>query len=330
MGSRSKKWIVLILLLSVVLTCIVYAHTLIDKAVKKTVTIALNALNDKKELLLSIEEVDMDVFKGSIYIKGISLIPDKVYYDKFKRGDTPQKMLPVIHVSEIELTSLDFKTIFWDKKINSTTILVKNLKTNIYLKKHIEKPKPIVKESSSGLLDSLHRKGLRSIDLGPIKVDTYQLNLLDAGSKDTITSFTGDFLELDGVDLEKRHQGSDVFALQAEKFEVTLKDQSFKQAKNDIETTFGSLKFKNSERSLFLKDFRYRPISSLEQMASRRKYADNLFDAHVKSLIVEGLDIGAFRENHLGSVENILVEGMELKIFKNKQKPDDTGNGGSF
>lgn len=315
----------MILLTGFILTCILGARTLIDRVVKKTVSIAVNTINTKNKLFLRIDDVEMDVANGSMYLRDISIIPDKVYYDKFKRGETPQKMLSDVRVSEIALTLLDFKTIFWDKKIDSTNILVKNLRTNIYLKKHGETPEAVRKESSSGLLDSLHIKGLVSIDLGPIKVDAYQLNLLDADSKDTISSFSGDFLELDGVDLEKPHQGSDVFELRTKKIEVTLKDQSFKQAKSDIETTLGSLEFKNSERSLLLKDLRYRPIESLEQMASQRKYADNLFDVHVKSLNVAGLSIDAYRENHLGNIENILVEGMELKILKNKQKPENTG-----
>ena len=86
----------------------------------------------------------------------------------------------------------------------------------------------------------------------------------------------------------------------------------------------GALHFKNSEQSLELVDFSYHPIKSLEHLASRRTFADNLFAVSIKNLSLLGVNIDAFEENQLGSLRTILVDGMDIHILKNKQKPLNT------
>ncbi len=113
------------------------SHELIN-VVNNTVSTALNSLNAKKELLLSIEEVRVNVLQGSIYRKGIPLTPRKVHYEKFIRGATHQKMLTDVHVSEIALTSLGFKTVFWDKKIDPTSVRLRSIASSYPIKrKHL-------------------------------------------------------------------------------------------------------------------------------------------------------------------------------------------------
>lgn len=325
MGKHSRKWIFGILILGIVSLCLVYANTLGERAVKKTVSLALNAINAKKVVLVSIDQVDLNFTKGSIRLKGIKLEPDSLYFEKFKNGDLSKRILTEIWISEIELTGLGIKKMFWEGRIDSANVSLKDLITNIYLAEQKGEASTVASKKHPGVLDSLHLKGLKHIDLGVIKLNKYQLNLLDGTSKDTLSSLSGDYLELDQIDLMERQGGDHLFELRTENFGLTLKNQLLRLPKNEYTISLGSLEFNNSEQTLKLVDFRYSPLKSLEHLASKKKYADDLFDVHFKDLTVNGLDINSYRADHLGSIKKISISGMELKILRNKQKPENTG-----
>ena len=183
MDGLSKGKIFLILFFILLSACLFFADTLFDKAVKKTVSLALHAINSKKELLVSIDEVDMVAAKGSLYLRGLKLIPDSLYFNKFKSGTAGKRMLSDIQISEIELTGLNIKNLFWNGKIDSAVISVKNIVTNIYLSKQSNEPTSTTNEQHSRLMDSIHLKGLKRLDLRGIEVETFKINLLDAGFK---------------------------------------------------------------------------------------------------------------------------------------------------
>ena len=324
MGRRSVKWIFWILLLGIVLTCIFHVDTLIDRAVKKSVSFAVNAINAKKELLVTINEVDMDATNGIIYLRGINVVPDSPYYDNFKNDLTDKQMLTEFQIDEIALSNINLKTIFWDKRIDSANISIKHFISNVYLSHRKDDASPSSSKSNTRFVDSLHLKGLHHIDLAKITVNRYQLNVLHADTKDTISSISGDYLEIDGVDLEERQNESQVFTLRTDNLAMYLKNQRLKLANKDYEIALGSLEFNKAEQLLRLTDVKYSPVKSLEYLASKKKYADNLFDVQFKNIAVDGLDIDAYQENHLVSINKIAVAGMDLKIFKNKQKPEYT------
>lgn len=323
MKRSSRKWIFLILLLGVGLACFFYARTIFDRAVLKTVSLAVNAINIKKEQFISIDDVDVNVTKGSVFIKGIRVMPDSLYYEKFENGEIATKMLADIQIGEIELAGLNVKSILWHGRIDSATISIKNVITNIYLGDHKEDPNSVPEKNHTSILDSLYLKGLKSINVGEIQVNNYQLNVIDAHTNDTISSFSGDNLELTGVDFEKRQDGVDLFQLQTEKLELKLEKQRLKLAKDEYEINLGALEFKNSDQILKLVDISYSPTKSLEHLASQKKYSTDLFDVHFKNLTVYGLDIRGFTENHLVSVKKISVDGLDLKMLRDKQRPDD-------
>ncbi len=314
----------MILFLGIVLISIFYVDTLFDRAVKKSVLFALNAINAKKELLVAIDEVNMDAAKGTIYLRGISVVPDSLYYNKFKNNVIEKRMLTEFQISEIALTNLDLKTIFWNKRIDSVNISITNLITNIYLGQRKVETAPSTEKSNTHFMDSLHIKGLHHVNLAKIAVNGYQLNVLKADTKDTISSFSGDFLEIDGIELQEHQDVSEVFKLNGKNLGIYFRNQHLKLADKDYKLTIGSLEFKNSEQLLSLKNVAHSPIKTLEYLASKKKYADNLFDIQFKNIEVKGLDIDKYQEHHLGSIEKISIEGMDLKIFKNKQRPENT------
>lgn len=323
MSTFSKTRIFWISLLSVILICIFFADSLFDSAVRKTVSIAVNSINAKKELNLSVADVNFSLTEGTISLKGIKMVPDSLYYQKFQNGDITNRILTAVEITDIELTGLSVISIFLDGRMDSVTISVKNVVTNIYLREKETEGLLASRKASRGVLDSLRLKGLKSVSLGAVKVIDYRINLLNAETLDTITSVLGDYVELDGLDFEKRSDGSDIFELQTEKLEVALKNQRLKLPKREHEIKLGSLKFKNADETLNLVDFSYLPNGSLEQIASKRRYSDNLIDMRIKKLNVYGLSINSFQKDHLASVEKVSIDSMHLNLFKNKQKPDD-------
>ncbi|WP_027126317.1 hypothetical protein [Gelidibacter mesophilus] len=324
MTKISAKWIILLGLLGSILIGIFFAGSLFDRAASKTVAMAVNSINSKKELIVSIDDVNLSLTKGSISIKRINFEPDSVYYEKFKSGSIPKRLLSAMHISEIELMGLSMNSLFWDGRMDSVKISVKDVITNIYLREQNEKSAAVSQKPSSGVLDSLQLKGLKSITLGAIQVNNYQINLLNAETKDTISAILGDHTELNGLKLNKRQDGSDLFDLQTENLAINFKEQRLRLPKNEFEITLGSLDFNNSEQNLKLVDFAYLPIKSLEYVASKRKYADNLGDISFKYLTVDGLSINSYLENHFASAKKVNIDGLHANLLKNKQKPENT------
>lgn len=317
----SRKWIVGIVLILIALLVLFNAGSLFDKTVKKTLSVAMKHFNAKNKTVLGIDGVDVSLKNGSILLNEISFVPDSVYYRDFKNGNVAKKLLTEIHISDIELKNLSMTSVFWKGRIDSAQISVNDVSINIYLNTQNKSVKHNP-QKPSGAFDSLYLKGLHHVDFGPIQVNNYQVNVLDAQTKDTISSFSGEHLELDGVDLEERQGVSHVFDLQTDHLKIALKNQRLKLPKNEFDMTLGALEFSNSDQELQIKDFSFKPVKSLEHLAANRKFADNLTDVQIKNLNLNGLNINTYRESHLASVEKVQIDGMHLNLFKNKQKPE--------
>ena len=292
--------------------------------VSSAVNSQLKIINTKNHLDISIETVKVNVFSTTIILKGIDIKPDSTVQSAFDTGNSDKASIYEFKIADLRLRGVGLAKILFEKHLALRRIIVKGISLDIVKgTKKTKSTAQVTHKKKSISIDSLHIGYFNQIDLSKIDIEQYSLNIINAHMGDTATSYKGDKLDLNGIRLDAYEGIEGVFHFNTEKLNLKLRRQRYDLKGGDYFLYFEKLDFSFSDSLIKISDFQFKPTRDKFELASSFKYTKEVFDVDLSSLSIHGLKVGNAIKTGVVDIDSIVVDALNIAIFKDKNQPWD-------
>lgn len=305
-----------------VILLLFFLNGFLEGVVKDYLGREIERLNRNERYQLTIDDYQLNIYKGNLALIGIATLPREKYTAQFNQGLADEKVLKEIKVTRAEIKGISLFNFLWDKTLNIRGFLVDELTINIYRPGEVVKLQGIEEEKESSFsLDSLRLPGITSVDLSQISVQNYQFNIINKAKQDTLSSYQGDALIISGIALKPAGTDSPVFEIDDSKLALGLTNQAYNLPGGLYSTSFEAFHLSSETGHLFIKNYGLKPIASRDDFSRRNNYTYEIFDVEIKNFDIYGIQIHSLINTGAISLDSISMAGLNLAIYKDKTKP---------
>ncbi len=304
--------------------CSFFLNGYLEGVVKDYLGREIDRLNQSKRYQLSIDDFQLNIFKGNLALIGISALPREEYVALFDEGKADEAVLKELKLSKAEIEGISLFNFLWDKTLDIRGFLVDELTFNIYRPAEEFKLKGIEeKKKSSFSLDSLRLPGITAIDLSEISVQNYQFNIINKAQQDTLSSYKGEALIFSGLALKPAAPDSPFFAIDDSKIGLELSKQSYQFPGGLYAISFDSFYLSAETEQLSIKNFGLKPVADRAEFSSRNTYNYEIYDVGIADFDIYGVNTNSLISSGAINLDSIGIAGLNLAIYKDKTKPFD-------
>lgn len=318
---KGKKVRKLIVALTITIGFVVLLNIILESILKNYISAELNLIGEQNEHVLGIGDVDIHIFRGNISITDFYTKPNEVLFKSFAKGETKKNALKQLFVSKISLSGLGLFDLLVKKEVLLDRIKIDKLNFSFYRPKKEYQVKAVAKEKKSTFsLDSIRLSGINKIDLSEMEIEDYGIHVIDASSKDTISSYKGKDFLINGLEMEALDGNKGYFTFDNSDLELSLKEQEFHLEGGLYAVSFDNLHCKYDEEEIQLINFEFKPIASPEEFSSEFNQVYDISTAVIDTLLISGIDIHSLFQSGVISIQQIDVMGLTSSTFMDKTK----------
>lgn len=297
---------------------LIFLNTILEKTIVRYLENELFVANQVKDYNVTIGDLDVNIFKGQLKIKNISVTPSKVLL-----ADTiPNKILQSIQINNGSLSGLGVYDLVVSKDISISSIIFDKFLIDFYLPENSQPTKETnLKKHSTFSLDSIRIPKIKNIDLGEIRLANYDINIIKKETNDTLSSFSGEQFVFKGIDLDLVEGTEDIFALDKSNLEVHLEKQAYNMPGGLYYVAFDKLYYRYTEQDILLTNFELKPIGEKQDFSKKFDYAFEIYEATVDTLLINAFDSNALLSYGAIVMGQINISGLDFSILKDKSKP---------
>ena len=300
-------------------------NPIVGNRIQSFVNERIEEINSKNKYEIAVESVDFNLFKRSISLQSITVKPSDSLFSKFKQNNSDESVLKELSVTEIDISGVRMFDLLVNKKLNIGNIIIEASHLNIYRPQKEFKVKGIDrKKSSSFSLDSIRIKGLYGLKINDIEIDNYGVHVINISTQDTLAAYLGKTFQIEGVHLEEFNSKDNLLVLNNESLEVNLSQQSYDLSGGIYRLSYDDFKYSYKEQSISASGIKLTPKDGLTASALKYQYSTDVFDAKIASAAFGSFDLSSALSHGVIAVDNIVIDSLELSIFKNKTKPWNT------
>jgi len=325
MKKRTKK--ILFISLAVTLV-IVFAlglsmNLILSNILDKTIKSELKKLSESGELDIRVDKVRVNVFSRSLIFKGIIAVPDSSFLEDFKNGNSLKPTLPKVSISSLKLKGIDIYDFVINREVHLNRIAIDDVDLTLFKTSKYKKLPKEEMTNSTFSIDSIMIKGLNEISLSKIEIESYDFRMIDVITKDTFNSYNGSEFEIRGISLDAYHGTNGYFKFNTEKLRIKLRRQRFDLKGGNYYLYFNKFDFSFSDSLIIISEFAFKPKKDRFKIAASQKFNNIVFDAEVKEVSIHGFKIGAMIRNGIVDIDSVVVDGLKMELYKDKNKPFD-------
>ncbi len=321
---KNKKIRRLIIAISVIFFLFLFLNIILESILQNKITTELDLLSQEDEYTLGIKDVDVNIFRGNVSISGFYAKPTETLFESFTKGETKRDVLHELLVSKASLSGLGLYRLIINKQLLIDKIDVDELHFNLYRPEKKYQVNAVEKTKKSTFsLDSIHVPGVEKIHLTEMQVEDYGLHVIDASSKDTLSSYQGKELLFNGLDMDEIEGNTGYFTFDNSALELQLKQQEFDLDGGLYAISFDNLHYKYYEQEIKLINFEVKPVASPAEFSARFNKTYDISASSIDTLLISGIDSGPLFQSGIISIEQIDINGLKVDLFKDKTKPWD-------
>lgn len=318
MKINYKKWGII---LGIIVVLIISANIILSSIISNIVTNQLEKINKKGEVTFKVDRVFIDIFTSKLKIRGISIKPDSLYFQKFKAGETEKSAEATFELSKLNIKGVNLFKILLFKEINLKRIEAKGIDVTVYKSDKFIKNEVEEEKKEDVRLDSIFIKGIKDIGLSEIWIDELEFKIINVQSNDTLFAYTENECSITGVDLKPYEDSEGLFALVSNNFNINLKKQHFDLKTGNYSILFEEINFNYEDQEIKINDFSLKPTEDKFELARSFPYNSEVFDVDVEDITISGVDFDRVVLTGVTSIDTILVNGLNINIFKDQTKP---------
>jgi len=309
--------------LLVILVAGLFANSILANYVEKAINEDFALVNKTDEYQMTVADVDVNIFGGSITIHDIQIRPTDSYRKLFENGETQEEVLKEMVVQRAALEGLALYNFLFNKKLIIDRIAVSELHFNIIRPKDYVKVKSLDREKKSSFsLDSIFIPGIHQVDLNEMLIENYGMHTLNGSTQDTVGSYTGSEFKVTGFDMVESETNG-FFHFDNSQIEVHLEQQRFNLNGGLYYMAFEQLHYALDEDLIAIDGFEYAPIVSQQAVADSLPFTTDVMDTYIKHLNIYGFKFRSAIVSGALDVDLVDVDSLNINLFKDKRKPWD-------
>ncbi len=323
MSKKFKKRLLIAVVIIAVLAF--FLNAILESVLKNIITTQLDVINAEKVYTLGIDDVDIHILRGSASISGLYSRPTEAYMTSFKSGEEKDEVLNEFYASKVELDGLGIYKLLFGKELIIDRIELDDFHFNFYRPEKIHQVEAVQRDEKPKFsLDSIRVPGINKIELGEMIFEDYGIHIIDVTNNDTIFSYDGKEFLFSGLKMKAIEESEGYFTFDNSNLELNLEKQEFNISSGLYAISFDKFNYRYANKELQIINFGLEPTASLEEFSARFNNAFDVNTATIDTLTVSGFDTRSMLRSGVINIDQIVVNGLEAKIFKDKTKPFDT------
>ncbi len=319
--SNKKRWILLGTVVAIIVALVLSLNIILGSILRHYVDGHLETINNNSHKELKVGKVKFNLLERTLTLKNLSIVPDSSMFEQLKHDKLNRVSIMEINIPMLEFRRLGIFKILTQRNLSLNKILVRGVEFTVYKSEFDTGIKEDDKPAIS--LDSIQIKKLNGINLSNVEFELFSYTTINVTTNDTILSFHGNDFEIRGLEMVKTNSSGDYFRVNTENLLLKMQQQRIYMRNANYFISLGELDFSFIDSLITASDFMVKPTHDKYKMGASYKYAKEVFEVEIKSIELFGYKVGkAFRQGVI-DIDSILVDGMNIDIYKDTHRPFD-------
>lgn len=319
-----NRWSRLLLTIVVLLIVIILIGNYIAAGIiENVVQNQFVKLNAKETQVWSIEDIDVDMFTGTLKIKHIQIEHDSTYFQKFLEGDTPNANLIGLGVRNVLLKGINVYDIFVRNYLNLKEIRVEGMTVTVH-KRPSDRNQPtdtLVRNDSISSSKTLIVPGLKKIDLNDINVEQLTFIVVDAIENKPLETYHGEKMEIAGLSLDPAGVLEGLFQINRENLSIHLENQHITLSEANYAMSFDAMDLYVRKGELSFTRLQIKPTTDKYKMASSFAQKKEVFEVELPRLQLTGIRIDEALHNGRILLDSVVIDSFRIAINTDVGRP---------
>ena len=323
--KNKKLFVVATIIISSLVLLILIAQFILGNILQNHLEDALSG-KDKKEYKITVGNVKVNLFTMTLILKDVNIEPDSSLLIKIKQQTGSQKIGFRINIPNLRLRRIGVFSYISEKYLDVGIFIIKNAKIDILTsgKNNTSSTKKDKKTANHFNIDSIVLQGISGANLNKFQVKNFGLNVIDIKLSDTIFRTKSLNILIQDIALIKNESDSSSFRLAIEDFNLRMSKERFDLPGDKYILSFGDMKFDMTQKLLVFKNLKIVPKYSLSKMVELIEFQYEIYNCEIEKVEVNSIDPLNIIRNSKIFISDVLVDNMQLSIFKDKRRPFDT------
>ncbi len=323
--TRYKKPLTLVsIIIIAIIVLIFFLQFILGIIIENKIENAIQG-KESKQYNIDVGSAKINLFTMTFILKDIIVTPDSLYLSKLSHNETSFTSMVEANIPKLRVRNIGALGILMNNYINIGGIVLDDARICIYNsgKKNPSDGKKSLASPNIFKLDSIVLPGIGGGVIDRIDINEFGLIVYNVVSSDTVFATKSINLSLDNISLIKNDFDSTSFRLKLKDIDFNLKNEKFLLPGGKYTIEFEDLKFIMNTQKAEFKNLAIKPRFRRSKMVGLSKYQYEIFDVEISKVDIDSINIRQIINNSGIYISNVVVDGMDLKIFKDKRNPFD-------
>lgn len=268
---------------------------------------------------LDYEALELDIFSEKLNLRQVRA---RAADDSLHPGG---EGLGTLRIGRITLEGINLTNFLWNETLSVRSISLDTLQLN--LRRALADSALGGEDSklSGTRIDSIRLPGIDHVRLSRFELDHFRLNLSGPDQKDTVASFFGDRLLVEGVGLSADARGTGAYLVpELAGLELELSRQRYTLTGASYELYFDRFRYRHSDKSVRVDSLAFRPLMDTGSFAEAHAHSFETYTARFSRLDIAGFDLDRLLAQGDLRMRSVAVDRLQGSIFRDKTKPYET------
>ncbi|MBC2838121.1 hypothetical protein [Robiginitalea sp. SC105] len=287
----------------------------LDRYVKQEIVLH----SAKSRFSLDYEALELDIFSEELHLRQVRA---RVAGDKL-RGTG--EGLGSLRVGRITLEGISLSNFLWNKSLMIRSIRLDTLQLDLQPgTKDPAGPNDTGTAAGRTGIDSVRLPGIGQARLSLLELDHFRMNLMGSAPGDTVASFYGDRLRVNGIALSSdTMESGETLVPDLDRLELQLSRQTYTLTDASYEVYFDRFHYRHQDQQVRVDSLLFRPLLDADAYARNQVHSYETYDIRFSSLQIAEFDLDRLLGEGSLHMRSVHVERLKASIFRDKTKPHD-------
>lgn len=268
---------------------------------------------------LDYEALELDIFSEKLHLRQVRARAASDSLQPAGEG------LGTLRIGRITLEGIGLTNFLWNETLTVRSISLDTLQLNMRRVLADSALGGQVSETSGTRIDSVRLPGIEQVHLSRFELDHFRLNLTGSEPNDTVASFYGDRLLVEGIGLSPEAKGAGTHLVpELGGLELELSQQRYTLTGASYELYFDRFRYRHSDESVQVDSLSFHPLMDAASFAEARDHSFETYNARFSRLDIAGFDLDRLLAEGDMRMRSVRVDSLQATIFRDKTKPYDT------
>ncbi len=287
-----------------------------------------NALANKKDIryTINVGKSKVNLFTITLIFKDIQIIPDSALVAQLKNTSNSQRRVFNIEIPVLRIRNISVIDLLSNREIDIGSFILKNASIVMYMSgKSKEKRKSLPRKTKQGLVnvDSIVIPGIGGGEVSKFWINNFSFTVIDVENGDTTLSARNLDLSFDNIRLIKNTADSTSFRLKVKDVDFEMANDRFYLPGGKYVLSFKDVNYNMIDTRMTFNGLEIKPRYKRSKMVGLSKYQYEIYNLVVNKITIDDINLRQIVQQSRVFLKDVEIEGMMLKIFKDKNRPFD-------